>query len=199
MDKIIKILKKIKLKDLIIIIILLAFNTYAWFIYSTKVSGELTAHVSAWEVEFTAKDMGIESDIVIEVERIYPGMETYEKEIEVINKGELNIYIDYEIKSLKIMDEYYEVSEESEITSQDIENKMQTEYPFKILIEKDGTALEDGTGNGKFTISVEWPFESGDDELDTKWGNKAYEYYSLHPGENCITLNVELKALQKQT
>lgn len=56
MNKIIKILKKIKLRNLIVLIILLAFNTYAWFIYTTRVSSELTAHVSSWDVEFIAKE-----------------------------------------------------------------------------------------------------------------------------------------------
>ncbi len=56
MNKIIKILKKIKLRNLIVLIILLAFNTYAWFIYTTRVSSEITAHVSSWDVEFIAKE-----------------------------------------------------------------------------------------------------------------------------------------------
>ena len=55
------------------------FNTYAWFIYATKVDTSLSVHVSSWNVEFVS--LGGESikDLVIEVERIYPGMETFEK------------------------------------------------------------------------------------------------------------------------
>lgn len=56
MDKVVQILKKIKLRNIVILIILLAFNTYAWFVYTTKVSLDMSAHVSAWDVEFVAKE-----------------------------------------------------------------------------------------------------------------------------------------------
>ena len=95
------------------------------------------------------------------------------------------------------MDEVYDAENDSTITSEIIENKMTTEYPFKIRIIKSDEQLISGTGNGFFKISVEWPYESGNDELDTFWGNKAYEYYSLNPGEKCIQLKLELIARQK--
>ena len=75
---------------------------------------------------------------------------------------------------------------------------MNTEYPFKIKIEKDDSLISEGTGDGTFTISLDWDFESGDDETDTTWGNKAYEFYSLHPGENSIEIKMTLKATQKE-
>ena len=176
MSKFLKIIKKIKLRNLIILVVLLAFNTYAWFIYTTKVSLDLTAHVSAWDVEFVSKEGGITSNMLIEVERVCPGMDNFEKIIEVNNRGEVGATLSYEIESLKIMGNTLEVSETSGLTSEDIENKMKTEYPFKINIEKDDEGLVSGTGNGSFRITVEWPFESGDDAKDTEWGNRAYEY-----------------------
>lgn len=199
MSKFLKIIKKIKLRNLIILVVLLAFNTYAWFIYTTKVSLDLTAHVSAWDVQFVSKEGGITSNMLIEVERVCPGMDNFEKIIEVNNRGEVGATLSYEIESLKIMGNTLEVSETSGLTSEDIENKMKTEYPFKINIEKDDEGLVSGTGNGSFRITVEWPFESGDDVKDTEWGNRAYEYYSLHPGENCIELKLILKATQKNS
>ena len=137
--------------------------------------------------------------MLIEVERVCPGMDNFEKIIEVNNRGEVGATLSYEIESLKIMGNTLEVSETSGLTSEDIENKMKTEYPFKINIEKDDEGLVSGTGNGSFRITVEWPFESGDDAKDTEWGNRAYEYYSLHPGENCIELKLILKATQKNS
>ena len=77
MSKFLKIIKKIKLRNLIILVVLLAFNTYAWFIYTTKVSLDLTAHVSAWDVEFVSKEGGITSNMLIEVERVCPGMDNF--------------------------------------------------------------------------------------------------------------------------
>ena len=196
MEKIVKIIKTIKIRNILFLILLLIFNTYAWFIYTTRVSTGLSAHVSSWNVEFTTGEE-VTTDIVIEIERICPGMETFQKKVTVKNKGEIKAELDYKITSVKVIDEFYEIGQS--ITSEQLENKIKTDYPFKVNITKDDTELSQGIGPGIFSVTVDWPFESGDDELDTKWGNKAYEYYSLHPGENCITLNVELKALQKQT
>ena len=46
---------------------------------------------------------------------------------------------------------------------------------------------------------MDWDFESGDDALDTYWGERAYEYYSLHPGENVIEIEIEMIAQQITT
>lgn len=199
MEKIIKVFKKVKIKNLIILIFLLIFNTYAWFIYATRVSADLSVHVSSWNVEFVTGQGDIITNIEILVDRIYPGMETFERTIEVHNKGETKAVLDYEIESLKIMDETYEVNEETGLTTQDIENRIKTEYPFKINIEKNDNQLEQGSKDGYFKITVDWPFDSGDDEKDTMWGNKAYEYYSLHPGEKSIELKLQLIATQQAT
>ena len=52
MSKIIKVMKKVKLKNIILLILLLAFNAYAWFVFSSRASLNLSAHVSSWNVEF---------------------------------------------------------------------------------------------------------------------------------------------------
>lgn len=195
MNKFIKILKKIKLRNIIILILLLMFNTYAWFIYATKVNLDLSVHVSSWNVEFVSADGESITDLVIEVERIYPGMDTFEKNIEVKNKGETAATLSYQIESLKVMDQTFQASDT--LTSEDIENQINEQYPFKVTITKDDTEFSQGTGTGSFNIKIEWPFESGNDELDTYWGNKAYEYYSLHPGEKCIELKLKLIATQQ--
>lgn len=197
MEKIIKVFKKVKIKNLIILIFLLIFNTYAWFIYATRVSADLSVHVSSWNVEFVTGQGDITTNIEIVVDRIYPGMETFERTIEVHNKGETKAVLDYEIESLKIMDDTYEVNEETGLTTQDIENRIKTEYPFKINIEKNDNQLEQGSKDGYFKITIEWPFDSGDDEKDTIWGNKAYEYYALNPGEKSIELKLQLIATQQ--
>ena len=73
---------------------------------------------------------------------------------------------------------------------------MKTEFQFKVNITKNDTELLAGTGPGLFRVTVEWPFESGDDEADTLWGNKAYEYYSTNPGKKSIEIEVKLTAKQ---
>ena len=109
--------------------------------------------------------------------------------------------LSYQIEEFDIMGEKFIVNEKNGPTTQDIVNKMNTEYPFNIKIEKDDSLLSEGTGNGKFTISLDWDFESDSedgDELDTIWGNKAYEFYSLNPGKNSIEIKMTLIATQKE-
>lgn len=194
MERLVKILKKVKIRNIIILILLLILNVYAWFVYATRASSELSVHISSWNVEFSIGEDETVTNIKIQVERIYPGMETVEKTVTVKNKGEIKAELDYEIISLKIMDEFYKIGEN--ITSEELENKIKTKYPFKINVTQDDIQLKEGTGHGEFCVTVEWPFESGDDELDTLWGNKAYEYYSLNPGEKSIELEITLKAQQ---
>lgn len=121
-------------------------------------------------------------------------METTERNVTVKNKGEIKAELDYQIMSLKVLDEFYEVGEN--ITSEELMNKINTEYPFKINVTKDDELLLEGAGDGSFCITVEWPFESGNDELDTLWGNKAYDYYSTNSGSQSIEIGIFLIAQQ---
>lgn len=196
MNKLVNILKKIKIRNLIILIILLAFNAYAWFIYATRVSLNLSVHVSSWNVEFVSGEEEITTNMEIVVDRIYPGMEDFERIIEVHNKGETPAVLTYEIESLQIMGETFEVSEESGLTSDDIQN-MISEYPFKINIESGDNSVIQENEQGEYRITVTWPFESGDDELDTYWGNRAYEYYEENPDGEGIVLKLSLTATQQ--
>lgn len=201
MDKIIKIMKKIKIRNILVLIVLFAFNAYAWFIYTTKVSMNLTAHVSAWDVEFVSEQGGITSDVNVVVERVYPGMEPFERVIQVNNRGEVTANLRYEVRSAKIMDEYYEVGQINPATSQeytptDIENILTNNYPFEVSIDIDETGFGTVDGIGYYTITVSWDFESGDDDLDTYWGSKAYDFYENHPGEESIEINILLIATQ---
>jgi hypothetical protein len=192
----VKAFKKVKIKNLIFVILLLIANTYAWFVYNSRVSGSITAHVSSWEIEFVATEDGALTELVMDVSRVYPGMDEYRKEITVTNKGDTNASLQYTIKYVKILDTEYIVDEEGNLTTEEIENKISNEYPFKINIIQDDSLLKDGSGNGSFVITVNWEFESGNDEIDTYWGNKAYEFYSIHPGESCIEIELMLEAKQ---
>ena len=194
MKKIVKIIKTIKIRNIIFLILLLIFNTYAWFIYATRVSKGIWAHVSSWNVEFSTGEDETTTNIVIELDRIYPGMETARKEVSVKNKGEISAKLDYDIIALKVMEEEYKIGED--MTSEELESKMKSEYPVKVIIVKADAQLLQGIGPGRFSVTIEWPFESGDDELDTLWGSKAYEYYSLNPGAKSVEIEITLIAEQ---
>ena len=194
MKKLFKIIKKIKLRHLIILLFLLMFNTYAWFIYTTKVNTTIDAHVSSWNVEFISKEGGVESNLLVSVDKIYPGMTPFEYDVNVKNEGEMKAKLDYEIRTIRIMDDNYIVSDT--LSSQEIENQIKQKYPFKINIISNDSKMDPKGGTGNFKIIVSWDYESGDDSKDTEYGNKAYQFYKDNPDEKSIEMNLILKAVQ---
>lgn len=186
--------KKVKLKTLIILLVLLLCNTYAWFIYATKVSGGIAAHVSSWNIQFQAGEEETTTNITFDVDRIYPGMKTYTETIRVYNNGEMDAKLTYKIKSVKILGQTYQLSQGT--TLEELLDMLENDFPFSINIIIDNETLASGGGTGSFTFSLEWPFESNNDELDTMWGEKSYEYYVTHPDEKSINLLIEISAIQ---
>jgi hypothetical protein len=192
---VLKVLKKrVKIRSLLVLILLLSFNSFAWLIFATKVSGGMSAYVSSWNIEFRAGSDQTETNMNFDVGRIYPGMQTYTKEITVKNNGEISAKLSYEIKKIQILGDTYEVNETT--TSDDLLNRLQNEYPFKIKIAIDnGSELAENT-TSTFTISLEWPYESGNDDVDTFWGEKAYQYYTSNVNENSFHIEIKLEAVQ---
>lgn len=197
--KILKIAKKsVRLKTLIFMILMLVLNTCAWYIYISEVSSDITTHVKSWKIEF---DNNISQDIDFLVEDIYPGMETVTKDIELINKGEMAAIISCGIVEMRILDEEYIVDGEN-ITSNQLVNDISNNYPFKIKFYIDGEELQEkvmeADAGCTVTIEISWPFSSGDDEKDTYWGNKAYDFIQENPEESCIKIKAKIKASQQE-
>lgn len=186
--------KRVKLSTLVLLIVLLSFNSFAWFIYATKVSGSISAHISSWNIEFKSGNGETETNINFDVEKIYPGMDTYKKEITVNNSGEFKATIYYEIKKIEILGQVYQV--DNDTTSEELLNMISEEFPFKILINIENELEIEENSTASFEISVVWPFESGNDELDTMWGEKAYEYYSVNPNSNSLHIEMKIMAIQ---
>lgn len=192
---IIRIIKKVKLRTLILLIILLSFNSYAWFIYATKVSGGMNAHITSWNVKFKAGEEEITTNVVFDVDKIYPGMEDQTKTLTAYNEGEMVAQLSYDIKSIRILDTTYTATED--FTTSQIEETLQT-YPFKLTFTIDNSNLNSENGSSDFVILLRWDFESGDDALDTAWGERAYEYNRTHPGESSIHAEIEVRATQEE-
>jgi hypothetical protein len=192
-------LKRVKLRTLIMLVMLLMFNVYAWFVFQTKVTGEVTARISAWEINFQDASAQNITDIVFEADMIFPGMEPVKQEITVENLGELPAIITYLIHEVTILGETKSVKD-SGITHEYLEELLKSsDYPFSINISiSNNGELEPKVGKCTVIISLVWPFEQGDDELDTLWGGLAYEYYSKPENEKTpsISIKMELKAVQ---
>ncbi len=151
MKKIIEVLKKIKLRNIIILIILLAFNTYAWFIFNTRVSMNLNVHVASWDIEFLDENEDeITTNVTVAVDRAYPGMDDFEQTVTVKNNGEVAAELDYKITKIEVMGDVYDINAQgSTLTSQDLED-MLDDYPFSVSITINDTALQNMTGDRSF-------------------------------------------------
>lgn len=191
---IIRLIKTVRLKTLILLIILLCFNSYAWFVFATRVSEGMSAHIASWNVKFKAGDDEITTNIVFDVKEIYPGVQK-DKTLTAYNDGEMVANLSYEIESARILDETYVKSDD--LTSEQIEEILKT-YPFKITFSIDNTNLTAKNGSANFTAALNWEFDSGNDELDTYWGEKAYEYNRAHPGEASIHIVILIRANQTE-
>lgn len=192
-DVVVKTLKKsMRLKVLMLLAIMLTFNTFAWFVYSSTVSNSITTSVRAWKIEFE-NESEITQFIEFDIDDLYPGMPIYNNVINVVNYGETPATLTYEIVSFKILDTTYTNPPE---TSEDLETIIETSYPFKITLELSNSNLVPGSGSSDFTLNVNWPYESGDDELDTLWGHRAYTYKQANPTSKQIVINIKLTASQ---
>jgi len=186
--------KIIKPHQIVILIILLAGNTYAWFVYSNRVSNSIDVHVRAWNVLFQSGQTAISDYFYINVPNAYPGMTDYVNTLTIENESEVAANVTYEILEARIFDEEYITEEgridsgqqiqQDDLTSDELETILSTNYPFTITFSLSSDTLSEISSNSvstsNYSVTVHWPYESGDDDLDTYWGKKAYTYASTY-------------------
>ena len=190
-----KVIKKTKLRTLLLLIILLSFNSTAWFIYATKVENGISAKVVAWNVSFITGEDELLEYINFNIDNIYPGMEPYTEKIAVTNNGETNAILKYEIDDARLLDLYYKV--DTSLSSNELLASLSNDYPFKIRVGVSNDEIAPGE-KAHFYIKVMWEYESGDDEADTYWGTKAYDFHEQYKDKNSIELNLVISAVQKK-
>lgn len=187
---------------LIFLIVLIASNTFAWFIYATKIDSNVSVHVRAWNVMFEAGDNIVTDVINLTVDSIYPGMDDYEYEIKAYNRSDVSASLSYQILSARILDQEYisvegrsALGEEpvaADLTSLQLENKLRNDYPFSISIGISNEVIDLGDGEESYTLSVIWPYENNHDDIDTLWGINSYQYKESNPTQPSITLKVKI-------
>lgn len=186
--------RRIRLRTIFLLAITLASNSFAWFIYTTKVSNNITAKVRSWHVNFEiGTGEKAEEYIEINIDSLYPGMEDYQKVLKASNNGESDARIKYEIeKAIILGDDLLNLS----LTDEEIINKIRNDYPFTIDFNVSNDIISKGGGEATITIDVNWPYESGNDSEDTYWGNKAYDYHKINSELPSISLIVKITAVQ---
>lgn len=189
-----KFLRRVKLRTLFLLAITLASNSFAWFIYSTKVSNSITARVKSWNVNFeVGSGEQAEEYIEINVDSLYPGMSDFREELTASNSGETPARISYEVVSATVLgDDLLGTGK----TSEEIINGLRNDYPFKIDFSVSNMVIAALGGKEIISITVSWPYESGDDANDTRWGNMAYDFHKNNPDMASINLVVKITAVQ---
>lgn len=185
-----KLKKRIRKRTLFFLIIALMANTFAWFIYSNKVSNSITTGVRSWKITFDQDGQTLEQNVEFNFDDIYPGVNNQEKSIDITNNGEMKAYITYKLESVQIFDEIYTIDNYSSL---ELENILKNNYPFKIVFSNDDEINIGDTAS--FKVSLSWPFESGDDERDTYYGKKSFEF-KQNSMEEQIKIKVKIKASQ---
>lgn len=156
----------IKARSLLLAMFVLGVNVFAWFVFVSKADVQVNANVVAWDVNFTDDNNNI-NNIVVETPKLYPGMPTYTKRVDISNRSEMPVEFTYQINSVDIMGK--EVM--TELTTQDeINTYLEESFPFVVTFKGTKTDLDIGESMS-FTINIDWPLEKED--------TKAREYYRL--------------------
>ncbi len=168
---------KLNLVSVLFAVVSLISVTLAWFAYSGLVDVETEVGIKAWYIEFEKNNEATANDIIISLANIYPGMDTVKEVIKIKNLGDADAKIKYTINEARILEgpeDFYEISDS--MTSEYIEDALSHKYPFHINISISKKYVAPKEEDATFEVSVSWPLDSGDDILDSYWGNKAYKY-----------------------
>lgn len=174
MEKKHKLYLKLNLTSLFFVIVSSISVTLAWFAYSGLASVGTEVGIKAWYIEFEKDNEKLSNDIVISLADIYPGMETITETVNINNLGDSDAELKYSLVSARILDDIKEVG--NEVNSSDIETSLASDYPFHISINLSKQYVLAKGDSGTFEISISWPLDSQDDELDSLWGNRAYQF-----------------------
>ena len=186
---------KLNLIPIIFIACSFIFTTFAWFAYSGLSSVETELDVKAWYIELTKKGEKVSNEVVVTLSDIYPGMEPVNEVINIENKGDSEATLKYEIMSARVLgdpEDKFDVEGNND-TTEDIEDTLSHKYPFHINMSLSKRYLNAGDGQGNFDVSVSWPLEAGHDEIDSLWGQKAYQFQEIEKSNKELNSNYKVK------
>ena len=139
-DKILFLKKRLRRRTLFFLILTLMANTFAWFIYSNKVSNNITTGVKSWKINFKQDGVDIVNNVEFKIDSIYPGMPDYTNSLSITNIGETAANISYEVEEIKILDEFYNSDMYS---STDLINRLKDNKEFYNKIKEDSLKLKE--------------------------------------------------------
>lgn len=201
MDKKHKRYLKLNLMSLFFVGVSFISITLAWFAYSGLITAKTEINVKAWNIEFNKDGTVVSNELSIVLDDIYPGMETISENIDIKNLGDTAAAVSYEITSARILDDTL-----TETDQDALKDTLSHGYPFHIDMSLSNNFIHANDGTGDFTIAVSWPFESDNDEADSEWGNKAYDFQKseaalkaeddTYHARASLRIEISLKAVQ---
>ena len=164
--------RRLTFRTLFMLSLTLIFNTYAWFLYVTTVSTNMTVHVDAWSVNFEVDGATIEKEFLLEIDHAYPGMDNVEKTVTINNSGEKIADLSYSISSVRILNDIYVVEDEltteekaaltgteTKITADEMTRMLNEDFPFKINVTCSSNEL-DINAVATVTMNFTWAYEN---------------------------------------
>lgn len=158
--------KKIKMRSMLMAGFVLGVNAFAWFVFISKADVKVNANIISWDVNFSDSSEVI-SKVEVETTDLYPGMPTYTKEIHVSNYSDLEGVFDYDIYSIKVLNN--EIVDSSTTREKSLSYLSET-FPFIVSFSSSKTQL-DKQDEMVFKINIDWPLEYTD--------TGAREFYRL--------------------
>ena len=167
LKKLLKIIvKKLKVRYLLIIIVLLSCNSFAWFIYIKDVQNSIDIHVRGWNIIMENSSGVISQVYKMDVQNMYPGMDDHIETLTAYNKSEMTASLTYSILKVRIFDETIYSKEGKleenvelvgdELTSSELITKLSNDYPFKIEFLVSKEIIDAEYGSSTYTLKMSW-------------------------------------------
>lgn len=201
---------KKKLNKFMILIFSLVMTTFAWFAYTKILEPTLKMHILSWNIEYSIAGQKKSNPIGIEVSTLYPAMPEQTVTIDIKNKGETLVDIDYEVEAVTIAGITFELVKEGKTRTTDnyivlapsvlttdettgekiyknaITNDI-SKFPFTVEIEHSSqvpAVTQDESGKkipGIGYLKVTVNWMGDNDKLDSEWGYLVGEYLANNP------------------
>ena len=165
---------RVKFRALMLLLFLLGVNTFAWFIYISKVGVDLTASVVSWDVTFYDENTEIQHATVV-ITDMKPGMTDFSKEFRITNRSGVDASFEYTIDQITIFG--YQYVPTATFTSDDIATMLTEETPFEFSFLSSDETIDDHSSE-TFEIGVTWPYEASRNYVKV---NKFYQYTNTFP------------------
>ena len=175
--------KRTKLFSILMILTLLSVNAYAWFIYISESSFELSANIVSWDVNFLTESNEV-SEIYETIEDVAPGMLPYTKSVNIRNNSDFDATFNYNLTDFVILGKNALPSNAKDMTVGEILMYLRDRYPFDFIMMSYTDRIAKNQ-EGRFEINFGWNFENNSQYYkltDIYTFNPSFEYYRLVNG-----------------